>query len=90
MTPMVDLFSVLLIFLLLTASFRPAEVTPIETPNSVSEKQAPDNDIMTIMISKDSLVFLISITEKTHQPISGQNCLRKWENSIKSPLLPMN
>lgn len=57
MTPMVDLFSVLLIFLLLTASFRPSEVTPIEAPNSVSEKQAPDNDIMTILISKDSLVF---------------------------------
>ncbi len=57
MTPMVDLFSVLLIFLLLTASFRPSEVTPIETPSSISEKQAPDNDIMTLMISKDSLVF---------------------------------
>jgi len=54
---MVDLFSVLLIFLLLTASFRPSEVTPIEAPNSVSEKQAPDHDIMTILISKDSLVF---------------------------------
>jgi len=57
MTPMVDLFSVLLIFLLLTASFRPTEVKPIETPNSVSEKQAPDNDLMTLMISSDSLVF---------------------------------
>lgn len=50
---MVDLFSVLLIFLLLTASFRPSEVKPITAPNSVSEKQAPDNDIMTILISRD-------------------------------------
>jgi len=57
MTPMVDLFSVLLIFLLLTATFVPAEVTPIQSPNSISEKQAPDNDIMMIFISKDSLVF---------------------------------
>jgi len=57
MTPMVDLFSVLLIFLLLTTSFRPQEAAPIDTPNSVSEKQAPDNDIMTIFITKDSLVF---------------------------------
>jgi len=38
MTPMVDLFSVLLIFLLLTASFRPSEATVITSPNSVSEK----------------------------------------------------
>jgi len=57
MTPMVDLFSVLLIFLLLTASFRPQEAAPITTPSSVSEKQAPDNDIMTIFISKDGVVF---------------------------------
>ncbi len=57
MTPMVDLFSVLLIFLLLTATFVPAEVTPIQSPNSISEKTAPDNDIMTIFISKDSLIF---------------------------------
>ncbi len=57
MTPMVDLFSVLLIFLLLTASFRPQEAAPITTPSSVSEKQAPDNDIMTIFISKDGQIF---------------------------------
>ena len=57
MTPMVDLFSVLLIFLLLTASFRPSEATVITSPNSVSEKQAPDKDIMTIIINKDGKIF---------------------------------
>ncbi len=57
MTPMVDLFSVLLIFLLLTTSFRPQEATVIETPNSISEKQAPDNDIMTIFVNKEGKVF---------------------------------
>ncbi|MCX6244446.1 MAG: biopolymer transporter ExbD [Bacteroidetes bacterium] len=57
MTPMVDLFSVLLIFLLLTASFRPSEATVITSPNSVSEKQAPDKDIMTIIINKDGTIF---------------------------------
>jgi biopolymer transport protein ExbD len=57
MTPMVDLFSVLLIFLLLTASFRPQEATTINSPTSISEKQAQDKDIMTIIIGKDGKVF---------------------------------
>ena len=57
MTPMVDLFSVLLIFLLLTASFRPQEAALISSPTSISEKQAQDKDIMTIIISKDGKIF---------------------------------
>ena len=57
MTPMVDLFSVLLIFLLLTASFRPQEATIINSPASISEKQAQDKDIMTIIIGRDGKVF---------------------------------
>ena len=52
MTPMVDLFSVLLIFLLLTASFRPQEAAVITTPQSISEKTAPDADLMTIFVAK--------------------------------------
>ena len=57
MTPMVDLFSLLLTFFMLTTSFRPQEAALITTPPSVSEKQAPDNDIMTIFISKDAKIF---------------------------------
>jgi biopolymer transport protein ExbD len=57
MTPMVDLFALLLTFFMLTTSFRPQEATLIETPVSISEKQAPDNDIMTVFISKDGKVF---------------------------------
>lgn len=57
MTPMVDLFALLLTFFMLTTSFRPSEAALIDTPNSVSEKQAPDNDIMTIFIANDGKVF---------------------------------
>jgi biopolymer transport protein ExbD len=57
MTPMVDLFSLLLTFFMLTTSFRPQEAAVITTPNSVSEKQAQDKDLMTIIISKDGKVF---------------------------------
>jgi biopolymer transport protein ExbD len=57
MTPMVDLFALLLTFFMLTTSFRPQEAAIISSPNSISEKQAPDKDIMTIIIDKNNKVF---------------------------------
>lgn len=57
MTPMVDLFSLLLTFFMLTTSFRPQEAAVIDTPSSVSEKQAPDKNLMTLLISKENKVY---------------------------------
>ncbi len=57
MTPMVDLFSILLIFFLLTATFRAQEPVPVDTPFSVSEKPTPDFNNMTIVFSSDKKVF---------------------------------
>ena len=57
MTPMVDLFSLLLTFFMLTTSFRPQEAAIIDTPSSISEKSSPDKNIMTISVSKEGLVF---------------------------------
>jgi biopolymer transport protein ExbD len=57
MTPMVDLFSVVLTFLMLTTTMRQPEPAPIDTPFSISDKTAPDANIMTVMLSKDSRVF---------------------------------
>ena len=57
MTPMVDLFTLLLTFFILTATFRPQEVAPVDTPFSVSEKPMMDANVMTVIISKDDRVF---------------------------------
>jgi biopolymer transport protein ExbD len=57
MTPMVDLFSLLLTFFMLTATVRVSEPAPVDTPSSVSEKKTPDFDQMTIVIAKDNRVF---------------------------------
>lgn len=57
MTPMVDLFSLLLTFFMLTTSFRPQEATTIDSPVSVSEKTAPEKDVITLLIGKDNNVF---------------------------------
>jgi biopolymer transport protein ExbD len=57
MTPMVDLFALLLTFFMLTTSFRPQEAAMVDTPFSVAEKQAPDNSLITVIITHDSKVF---------------------------------
>jgi biopolymer transport protein ExbD len=58
MTPMVDLFALLLTFFMLTTSFRPTEAVVVDTPTSVSEKVCPEKDVITILVGKDNKVFL--------------------------------
>jgi biopolymer transport protein ExbD len=58
MTPMVDLFSVVLTFLMLTTTMRQQEPAPVDTPSSISEKPTPDFNTMTLLLSKDDKVFL--------------------------------
>jgi len=57
MTPMVDLFMLLLTFFMLTTSFRPQEAVQVDTPNSISDKLSPEKNIMTILIGKNDKVF---------------------------------
>jgi len=57
MTPMVDLFSLLLVFFILTATFRAQEPAPVDTPYSISEKPTPDFNNMTVVFSNDNRVF---------------------------------
>jgi biopolymer transport protein ExbD len=54
MTPMVDLFSLLLTFFILTATFRPSDPAQLTTPNSNSDKEIPDHDVFTIFIAPDA------------------------------------
>jgi len=58
MTPMVDLFSVILVFLMLTTTMRQQEPAPVDTPFSISEKPTPDFNTLTLLLSKDDKVFL--------------------------------
>jgi len=57
MTPMVDLFTLLLTFFILTATMRPQEPAPVDTPFSVSEKSMMDANVLTVMIAADNRIF---------------------------------
>jgi biopolymer transport protein ExbD len=57
MTPMVDLFSLLLVFFILTATFRPEEAAPITPPTSISQTPIPSQNLATLEIAKDGRVF---------------------------------
>ncbi len=57
MTPMVDLFALLLTFFMLTTTFRPQEPVNVDTPNSISDKLNPERNVMTLLISNDDKVF---------------------------------
>jgi len=58
MTPMVDLFSVVLIFLMLTTTMRQPEPANVDTPFSISETPLPDFNTMTFLLSNDGKVFM--------------------------------
>ena len=74
MTPMVDLFSLLLTFFMLTATVRVSEPAPVDTPSSVSEKPKSDFNQMTIVISKDNRVFF--------NVDNGEDTLLAYRNKI--------
>ncbi|HOO99665.1 MAG TPA: biopolymer transporter ExbD [Bacteroidales bacterium] len=58
MTPMVDLFSVVLIFLMLTTTMRQPEPATVDTPFSISETPTPDFNTMTFLLSADGKVYM--------------------------------
>lgn len=57
MTPMVDLFFLLVTFFMLTATARPDEAVIVDTPSSASEIKIPDVNVITITVDKNDRVF---------------------------------
>ncbi len=58
MTAMCDVAFLLLTFFILTTKFKPAEAVAVTPPNSVSDKAAPESDIVLITINAGGKVFL--------------------------------
>jgi biopolymer transport protein ExbD len=63
MTAMCDVAFLLLSFFILTTKFKPSEALAVVTPDSVSSKAAPENDVVLITIDKSGKVYL-SVSDK--------------------------
>ena len=90
MTPMVDLFSVVLTFLMLTTTMRQQEPAPVDTPFSISEKPTPDFNTLTLLLSKDDKVFMNFDNGPDTLLNSDQRFLLKWVRDTILSLLKLN
>lgn len=57
MTAMCDVAFLLLTFFMLTTKFKADEPVTVQTPKSISEIKLPDNNIMSITITREGKVF---------------------------------
>lgn len=71
MTPMVDIAFLLLIFYMATTQFKPPEARAVELPQSHSQIELPDKDIINITVTKHDSVY-VDYVEKAMINIEGQ------------------
>jgi len=57
MTPMVDLFFLLVTFFMMTTTFAPSDFVTITSPHATSEVKLPETNNGTIVVSSDNRVF---------------------------------
>lgn len=71
MTPMVDITILLLIFYMTTTSFKPPEAKKVTLPQSHSQIELPDKDIINITVTKDDSIF-VDFLQKEEIIVDGQ------------------
>lgn len=80
MTAMCDVAFLLLSFFILTTKFKPSEAVPVDTPNSVASKVAPEKDVVLISLNKDGKVFL-STGDTQDDKIAKQEIIKSVSNA---------
>ncbi len=71
MTPMVDIAFLLLIFYMATTQFKPPEARAVDLPESHSQIELPDKDIINITVTKYDSIY-VDYVEKREVEIEGQ------------------
>ena len=74
MTPMVDIAFLLLIFYMATTQFKPPEARAVELPDSHSQIELPDKDIINITVTKYDSIY-VDFVLKTTVNIEGRDVL---------------
>ena len=70
MTPMVDIAFLLLIFYMATTTFKPPEARAIELPESHSQIELPDKDIINITVTEQDSIY-VDFVQKVEIEIDG-------------------
>ncbi len=76
MTPMVDIAFLLLIFYMATTQFKPPEARAVDLPESHSQIELPDKDIINITVTKYDSIY-VDYVEKRDIEIEGQTISTK-------------
>ena len=80
MTPFVDVAFLILTFFIMATKFKPPEPVAIQTPDSVSSQEVPENDAIQITIDNTGRVFftVLAANDKTipDQLIQNLNTIR--------------
>lgn len=71
MTPMVDIAFLLLIFYMATTTFKPPEARAVDLPESHSQIELPDKDIINITVTKYDSIY-VDYVENREVEIEGQ------------------
>jgi biopolymer transport protein ExbD len=71
MTPMVDIAFLLLIFYMATTQFKPPEARAVDLPQSHSQIELPDKDVIHITITKADSIY-VDYVEKAEIMIDGR------------------
>jgi len=65
MTPMVDIAFLLLIFYMATTQFKPPEARAVDLPESRSQIELPDKDIINITVTKYDSIYVDYVEKRT-------------------------
>jgi len=71
MTPMVDIAFLLLIFYMATTQFKPPEARAVDLPESHSQIELPDKDLINITVTKYDSIY-VDIVQKIKMRIEGK------------------